>query len=312
MVSLRHSFALAALLVATAGPFARAGQGDSPAGAQQSPPAQAEGKGGPGALPPGIDLEPRPLERIPVGTVIGKRPPAGWTNLILFAVPTLTPEDQRDAPQIAMHYARMFKFTLLGNVTRRPDLPGAPHVLDRVARGFATTVRDRETVIQAGRTLDAQLGLFGRRILEENEAILDNDVRQIVRTPNLVIFDAKSVMLRDGEHRPMVMRHAVLVDPDTGKLQTLVWLLTDRYEAAEDAMQLLPEGLWEQRLLSVKRDRFTFGIPDREAFALRRIPQGTAVPYTPALRQAATVRTFTAAQVPDIEATLRAHAAMAR
>src|SRR5690242_1228981 len=50
--------------------------------------------GGPDALPRAarqekIDLEKRSLERIPVGTVIGKEAPEGWSNLVLFAVPTL-------------------------------------------------------------------------------------------------------------------------------------------------------------------------------------------------------------------------------
>src|ERR1700681_3015098 len=76
--------------------------------------------GGPGNAAPGaaalFDVVPRALQHIPVGTVIGKEAPKYWTNLILFATPTLSEEDLRDSPKMAAHYARMFKFTLLANV----------------------------------------------------------------------------------------------------------------------------------------------------------------------------------------------------
>jgi hypothetical protein len=201
----------------------------------------------------------------------------------------------------------MFKFTVLANVARRRD--GQGFYLEKVARGFATNVRGKEIIITGRQTLGANLGVFGPRILDENEKILDEDVRQVVRTATMLIFDAKAVMLRDRDHADMVMRHAILVDPASGRLYTLVWLLTEDYQPAERALQLLPNGMREKRMLHVKRDKFgPLGIPDRDAFALRQIPQGTAVAYTPALQQAATVRKFEGAQVPRIEETLRAAA----
>jgi hypothetical protein len=253
----------------------------------------------------GVDLSHKPLDHIRVGTVIGKEPPEGWSHLVLFAIPTLTPQDARDAPRIAGHYAQMFKFTVLANVARRAAPAQAPFYLEKVARGFATNVEGKQTIVSGKNTLGANLGAFGRRILDENEKILDEDVRQVVRTPTMLIFDAKAVMLRGGEHVDMIMRHAIEVDPASGRLYTLVWLLTEDYQPAERALQLLPKGMHEKRLLSVKRDKFTLGIPNRDAFALRQIPQGTAVPYTPALRQAATVKKFEAGQVPRVEETLR-------
>ena len=256
-----------------------------------------------------VDVTPKPLERIPVGTVIGRRPPEGWTNLVLLAIPTLTREDMRDAPRMATHYAQMFKFTVLANVARSKGDDKAPFYLQRVARGFATNIDGKETIISGNNTMGADLGLFGRRILDENEKILDNDVRQVVRTDTMEIFDGQAVMLRDGEHVNMVMRHAILVDPATGRLYTLVWLLTKDYEPAEKAIQLLPEGMREKRMLSIKRDKFSrLGIPERDAFALRQIPQGTPISYTPALKEAASVRKFDEGNAPKVEATLRAAA----
>jgi hypothetical protein len=254
-----------------------------------------------------LDLDKKALDRIPVGTVIGQEPPRGWSNLVLFAVPTLTPQDERDAPPVASRFAKMFKFTILANVARADEK--SPYYLERLGRGFATTVGGKQTIISGKNTLGANLGVFGPRILAENEKILDNDVRQVVRTATMLIFDAQAVMLRGNAHVDMVMRHAILVDPESGKLYTLVWLLNRDYQPAEKAIQMLPDGMREKRYLSVKRDKFgPLGVPDRDAFAIRQVPQGKAIAYTDDLQKAASVKTFDEDEVPKIEKTLRAAA----
>jgi hypothetical protein len=256
-----------------------------------------------------VDLVARSLERIPVGTAIGKEAPANWTHLVLMATPTLTDEDLRDAPKMATHYARMFKFTLLANVAGQKDGARTTYRLQRLARGFAIDINGKETVIDGKNTLGADLGFFGKRILAENEAILDKDVYQVARTGTMMIFDAQAVMLAGKDHIKMIMRHAVLVDPDTGRLSTLVWLLSRTATGlapAEKALQLLPPNMQEARLLHVLKDRFTLGIPAPDAFALVRIPQGTAIAYTPELQQSAAAATFTRDQVFALETALRA------
>jgi hypothetical protein len=264
--------------------------------------------GAPGTLA-FVDVVPRSLERIPAGTVIGKQAPKDWTHLVLCATPTLSEEDLRDAPKMATHYAQMFKFTLLANVVAWKDGSKATYRLQKLARGFAIDINGKETIIDGKNTLGADLGLFGRRVLAENEAILDKDVYQVARTGTMLVFDAQSTMLAGKDHVKMVMRHAILVDPDTGRVATFVWLLTRSptgYEPAEKSMQLLPPNMQEARLLHVLRDRFTLGIPSPDAFALVRIPQGTAIPYTPELQRAATVASFTRDQVMALEAALHA------
>src|SRR5207253_2599584 len=107
-------------------------------------------------------------------------------------------------------------------------------------------------------------------------------------------------MLSGKDHVKMVMRHALLVDPDSGRLATLVWLLSKTatgFDPAEKALQLLPPNMQEARLLHVLKDRFTFGIPAPDAFALVRVPQGTPILYTPELQRAATIGSFAREQV---------------
>ena len=261
------------------------------------------------AQAPTVDLVSRAVPRISAGTVIpADGPPQLWSHLLLVATPTLSAADLKDAPKMAADYARMFKLVFLANVKRNPQ--NNRYNLDVVGRGFALNIRGKDTIVDAGNTFGADLGLFGKRILDENEKILDNDVRIVARTESMWLIDAQAVMLSGGEHKKMVMRHAVLVNPQSGQLAKFVWLLAkDRagnYLAAEQAMQQLPPSMREDRLLSVRRDKFVLGIPSPDAFALVRIPQGRAVAYTAELQRLACTRQLTAQQVLDLEGQLRA------
>ena len=255
-----------------------------------------------------IDLESRTLPTIPSGTVIGKTAPEGWTHLVLFATPTLTKEALAVAPKTAADYARLLKFTLLA----RTKKVGSKYRLDTLARGFAVTITGKETVIDSKNTRGARLGLFGNRILIENEKHFEADVRQIARTPTMVMFDAQAVMRQGEKHVKMVNRHAILVDPATGKVSTFVWLLSKadgEYAFADKAMQLLPENMREARMLSVDGDKFVLGIPTAEAFALWRIPQGKAIPYGADLPKVAAVKELKREDITAMEKGLRAASA---
>lgn len=275
----------------------------------------------PSLLPEGtIDLTPKRLPRIPPGTIIGDGPPAGWSHLVLFATPGLGAGDTTGVPKVVLDYAKWLKFTILANVGKQIRAGKETYYLDRVARGFAVAITDKETgknketVIESNHTFAADMGILGGRVLKENEDILDNEVRQVVRTDTMLIFDANSYMLYNNQHEKMVNRYAILVFPQTGRLATVVWLLArdgpGKYKAAEPAMQLLPPSMRENRLLSVKREKFKVVLlvwmPEPDAFALMRIPQGKAIAYTPELQRLATTREFTAKEVQELETKLRA------
>lgn len=256
-----------------------------------------------------VDLKPQPLPRIPVGTVIGATPPAGWSHLVLFATPTLTEQALKAAPkyaETAIFYARMFKFTILADVGSTTVNNRPSYYLKNVARGFATSVKGQEVIVSRQNTLGANLAMFGKLILDENEKCIDNDLRQVVRTNNMMILDANAVMLRGTEHVKMIMRQAILVDPKDGRLQSLIWLLDNKtYQASEPVIQALPPNFHEQRWLSVRADKFgPLGIPTRDAFALRQTPQGKAISYNDELRRVATIAQFTSENVADTERVL--------
>lgn len=252
-----------------------------------------------------VDLESRTLSAIPPGTVVGKTAPEGWTHLLLFATPTLSKEALAKAPRTAADYARMLKFVLVA----RTKKVGATYRLEAVARGFAVTIDGKETVIDPEKTFGARLGFFGLKLVTENQKHFEANVRQVARTPTMLIFDAKPLMRQGTELVKMVNRHAILVDPATGKVSMFVWLLSISdagYALAEKAMQLLPENMQEARMLSVQPDKFVLGIPTAEAFALWRIPQGKPIAFGPMLQKVAAVKDLKREDVATLETILRA------
>jgi hypothetical protein len=179
-----------------------------------------------------------------------------------------------------------------------------------VGIGLVLNVEGRDVVADGENTSGADLGLIGRRVLAENERLLREDARQVARTGTMVVFDHKAFVLKGGEHRPMVIRHAILASPTTGQVSTFVWLLGPGsgggYTLAEKGLQKLPPGLREDRVLSVDADKFTLGIPSPDAFALAKVPQGISLGFSEALRPVAATRTFTAESARRLEAELAA------
>jgi hypothetical protein len=169
--------------------------------------------------------------------------------------------------------------------------------LEKIAIGYTVVINGQQTVItsKTQEALGANLGFIEKQVLAENEKCLD-DVKQVFAHSIMVVFDAQAMMLRNGEHREMVMRHLVWTGSQDGRLGTAVWLLEQAgqggYRMPDGTIQLLPPSYKEDRILNVKKDRFLLGIPKRDAFALTRVPPGRPVNVTPELARLAAVPQF--------------------
>jgi hypothetical protein len=257
-----------------------------------------------------VDLQPRPLEWIAPGTVIGEKAPQGWTNLVLTATPRIGVGDIQAVPRTALKYSSMFHFTVLANVRSTGQGDARSFYLDKVAIGSAIESQGKNVIaMTSDPSISNELGFLGQRILQENEKILRSDVRQVLRTRTMLVFDAQGFFLYNKKHARMVMRHVILVSPRDGKLTTFVWLMGSDgrggYALAESALQLLPPNYHEDRVLSVDANKFTLGIPSDDAFALARVTQGTPVKFTSTLSQLAATRQFAPESARQLEAELQ-------
>jgi hypothetical protein len=259
------------------------------------------------------DVTLRRIEWIKPGTQIGDAPPKGWSHLVLVAKPRIGVGDVDAIPKTAIHFGSMFSFTILANVRSDAKTDGDEkrYYLERVAIGMSTNVQGRNVVVTSEQTFGADVGLIGRAVMRENDRILSTDMRQVARTRTMHVFDANAIVRRNNQHRPMVIRHVIVVAPTTGQLTTFVWLLgrdnPDAYTLAENAIQMLPPQMREDRVLSVDSQKFNFlGVPAPDAFALARLPQGTPVKYSKSLMTLAALRRFTPETALNLESELQA------
>ncbi len=247
--------------------------------------------------------EPEPMPLIPPGTSFNTDPPAGWSNIVLFVNGRLASGDVAKASAKVHRYAKMFNLVILADVGK--DDQGLFR-LHKVGVGFTTKIKDRNTVItiETEEELGAELGYIARSVFKANEESL-SEIKRVVRSKNHVLFDAPTIMLYEDEHETMMVRYLVWASPKNGSISTFVWLLDnpedDRdYKTMEAALQMLPENMHEDRIMNVKGDRFTFGIPSKDAFALVRIPQGKAIPFTPTLSSSAGRRSYDATSFTEL------------
>ena len=247
--------------------------------------------------------EANPMPPIPPGTKFTTSPPAGWSNIVLFVEGRLGSGDMKAASAAARRYSKMFNLVILANVGT--DDAGV-HRLKRMGIGFTTKIKGHNTVITVDKEeeLGAELGFIARSVFKANEESL-SDINCVARSRNHVVFDAPTIMLYDGEHETMIVRYLVWASPKSGDISTFVWLLDNppdnrNHRTMESTLQQLPENMREDRVMNVKGDRFTFGIPSKDAFALVRIPQGTAIKFTPRLKKIAGHRNYDKASLTEL------------
>jgi hypothetical protein len=235
---------------------------------------------------------PRPLGRIPPGTRIGDRAPPGWTHLVVKSRSELASGDLNKLHPRAAPLARLFFTAMVARVAPRPGTSRGPFRLEEVAVGLGTRIGADDVIItsQTQKELGADLGLVERMILsgvEEESGI----VVQVGRSDTMAIIDVPVIMLAGQEHRDTVVRHVLVVDPEEGRLATVVWRIdvdaTGAYRLAPGSARRLPPDLVEVYALHVDGSEVTAGIPSRRAYAGTRMPRGTPLSLPPALRRIA-------------------------
>lgn len=220
-----------------------------------------------------------------------------FSNVVTIAMPRLAAGEIDSLPEYAKQYAGMFHFTALANVRTVTTGNRTDYLLDRFGVGISMKINGQLIVVTPGTAnqLGLKLGMIERGILKGNEKDL-NGITQVARTSRMIIFDVPTNMLVDDKHKKQILRYFVWASPASGKLGILVWALndtkSDRYTIACNNMQLLPPNYTEDRAIHVSKGPLLSNIPTANRFALVKIPQGTAVPFSPKMRTVATLKTI--------------------
>ena len=257
------------------------------------------------------------VPKVPVGTIIGDTPPAGWTHVLLVANPRVSDGDVDSISDSVVRYASLFKFVILARAEAAPTehstegTENRPHPLQEVAVGLAVA-RQGKLVIASGassagassaESQPPRLGLIERQLLRVAEASLD-EMRIVARQTTLLIFDSPGIVREQQQNRERIVRTLVWVSPDSGRVATAVWLLKpdegEGLQAAGDYGVVLPNGFREDRRLHVDASLITFGIPSPQAFSLVRLPPGKPFRIDAKLGRAACRDHYTQEQIVEL------------
>lgn len=240
----------------------------------------------------------RPLAVITPGTVIGNAQAQRWNRTVLIARPRIASGATKALPASIQRSVPKFCLSILATVSASPvstdDLNTqsqiTPHyMLQEIGVGYSSDVGGRAVIVSSDSAGKYGLALdfVESRMLAENEKQIAQ-LRSLVHTTNLAIFDAPAVMLFNQEHRDTLTRHLIWIDPATGRLAMLVWLLSNERETLgiidSHNPRLVAESAQEDRAIHVDGNEFFLGFPSKRAFALERLPPGRELIWTTALR----------------------------
>jgi hypothetical protein len=103
-------------------------------------------------------------------------------------------------------------------------------------------------------------------------------VEIVLRSETTAVYDTPIVIRLNDENRTLVLRYGILVDPQSGRLDSLCWLIDvddqQRYLRLVGNMQWLAANKVMDCQLYVDKSQYTLGVPSDNAFACLKIPQG--------------------------------------
>lgn len=225
------------------------------------------------------DLTPRPIELLPPGTVIGDCAPAGWTHLILKSHSHVASGDVERMDATLKHLASFLWSALVARVEPAPPTGPPPYRLSAVAFGIGTRINGQDKIIssQAEKQLGANLSFLERLGLSRAEARLGG-LMVAARSETMIVIDAPTQMLQEGRHQVVIFRSCLLLDRQTGKIETVTWVVHQDeggdYLGTSGDMAVLPPDYLEEIPLHVDGREFVLGLITEKALAMPHLTEG--------------------------------------
>ena len=250
----------------------------------------------------------KPVTKLSAGTVVqSNRNTPRWNRVVLLATPKITSGDVDSLSAAIQTAATTLSLTVMATVTNTPTANGNQFSLREIGVGYSLPIAGRRTVVDSASQsqLGANLGFIQRRVLSQNETQL-GQVKQIIQTTTMSIFDAPAIMHRNGKHRNYITRHLIWIDANTGQGAMLVWLLgndaSGNLRPANEPPRLVAHNTSEQRNIHVDGNEFTFSIPSDRAFALEDLPPGRDLVWTKELAAMASLKAYSPEQLVQLSA----------
>ncbi|QDS88643.1 hypothetical protein EC9_28340 [Rosistilla ulvae] len=237
------------------------------------------------ALAQPYDVAARPISVLRPGTLVDNGPPEGWTHLIVKSFPKVASGDVDKIPERDSQLASLM-FTALA--ARTQQTADGSWQLTEIATGAGTSVRGRDMIISSDtqQQLGADLGFFARMVLKEFDA-KQTQVQYKTISRHFFVVDTIGAFRWKNENRLLPLRYALVLQPQTGQLDTFCWLMdadaTGVSTAAVGSIHWLPKSLVFAPQLHVDYSKYNFlGIPSDTAFCSTNIPPGQVTMNIPA------------------------------
>jgi hypothetical protein len=217
------------------------------------------------------------------GLRISKKPPVGWTHLVIKSIPRLATGDIGTLPAGSKKTATLFRSVLLANV-KPVDINEKDFELTQIGVGICIPDpqdEDQDIIVSAD-MLNA-LGLnhlttVQRMVLDAAEVEMA-DGRIIARTATFALFRSPVTMVEPGaagKHGKANLHYAFCVDRATGRLDVVVWSMkpeSSPQQAPVTMVKLAADAVFSCRL-DVRAKRILGTVPYSWSFAMPELPPG--------------------------------------
>ena len=222
-------------------------------------------------------LDGEPVALLPPETVVGDTPPEGWTHVILKSEPRVHSGAVEKLFDWEKKYVSFLFMTTVARVKDQGTRFRAHYMLEEVALGLGTTVKGKDIILspESQAQSGADLALPFRLILK-GAYLKQQEARYVIHGTTFVLFDTPVLMQRPDGHHEILFRYALLVDPNSGRLDTLVWGI-DRKNVVDPVVgpiEWLAPGTIDPAPVHVEAREFVLGRPGPNAFAAERLPHG--------------------------------------
>ncbi len=221
---------------------------------------------------------PRLVHLEPGSRLEGQSAPQGWSHLVVKSIPNLATGDLDTVSSQAFETARRLRPVIVADIRCSEPEFGSSYYLARVGVGICAPGQDgvSDRVISPS-SVEGTRGSWTakQRIILAAMAYEVSRTHLAAATPTFALVRSPNTFLIEGSHRKVESCQALLVDPQSGKLQVLVWREEARHDQGEPAE--VPARLLSAPVFDCPQDVHAtrvLGTPVAWSFAIRDLPPG--------------------------------------
>lgn len=228
-----------------------------------------------------FDVAPRKIELVQPGAVLENGPPTGWSHLIIQSKPKVTQGDLDKAGKLDIDLASAFFTVMAANVKDGGPDATRRFALEKVGVGVGATIQGKDTVISPDTQakLGANLGFIARMVLKSfySEQM---EVKIVAASDEMMVVDSP-VVIRMKDHNELnIIRHALILDRATGRLERACWLLLlgekQKPRGMAGKVEWLRENHLEKAELFLDKREYRLGMATKQAYGLITPPLGAS------------------------------------